>query len=196
MLGCMDYMQFTICRTKKVYFISCRTRGERHVFDSAALCTQMIDLIRFYRSERFVRNKRVSEKYRVRILSYCIMPDRYILLLKQEVDMGIHYFMYHVNEAISSYYQALFKHTGQLFYNPVVTEVLNTDELLSAIRYVNYYSLRQDIVQDTLGIEPYPWSSYKELVNLTSDSLVHSAELQHIFGGKSACRKFIKRLLE
>jgi hypothetical protein len=123
------------------------------------------------------------------------MPNHYILLLRQDADGGVHYFSYHVHEAITSYYQALFKDIGELFHDPVVTEILTHAELFAAVRYINLLPNRNDIVQDALD-GSYPWSSYQELLLRKKDMVVDITCLAQIFGGKAALDQFIHKGFE
>lgn len=189
----MNSSIFKTCQTEVNYFVSVRATDGRSLFESSALCTQMLDLMKFYRSKRYVEGRRIYESYHVKILSYCIMPDRYILVLKQTTDQGIHYFMHHIHEAIVSYYKALFKISDTIHFLPIVTEILNTDELFSAIQYTNTSFAYYDMVHDGSMKRHYPWSSSNELMNLGHASVVHVQELTLVFKGRRACRDFIQK---
>lgn len=184
---------FEHCATGKTYFISCKSFGEQLPFASSALCVQMIELMKYYRSERILERKRMKEHLRVSVLSYSILPDQYLMVIRQHVHQGVHFFCTHVNEAITSYYHALFKTKVSVFSRyPIVTEILDTHELFSAIRHVNLFPLDQDLVRDSLDESEYPWSSYHELAHKRENPLVDDRSLIHLFGSKAHCRRFIQ----
>jgi hypothetical protein len=184
---------FQCCQTGKIYFVSLRSFGEQLIFGSSALCVQMLELMKYYRSERSLTHKRVREHKRVSVLSYCINPDEYSILLKQEVENGIEFFCTHINEAIASYYQALFKTKIKVFSRyPVVTEILNNYELITAVRHINVLPSHLDMVHEGIDMLEYPWSSYHELVQRKVESVTHYDEVMKLFGGRAHLRSFIQ----
>ncbi len=150
------------CQTGGEYFVAFRTYGDQIVFGSSALCLQMRELMHYYQSIRLVIKGKVRCRPRVRIRAYCIMPDEYAILVKQEVDTGIATFCTAVNEAIGAYYGALFSITRRVFQDdPIVSPILQKGECLSALRYINMMPISTDMVRDG-NTHDYPWCSLAE----------------------------------
>jgi hypothetical protein len=150
------------CETGEEYFVSFRSYGGQVIFGSSALCLQMRELMYYYQSVRRTIQGKIHLDPRVRIRAYCIMPDEYALLIKQEISGGIEAFCNSINEAIGAYYGALFNITRRVFQDdPVVTLISHEAELLSAIRYINLMPAQGDIVRDG-NMHDYPWCSMVE----------------------------------
>ena len=66
----------------------------------------------------------------VSISSYCVNPNHFHLLLKQEVDNGITDFMRKVGTGYTMYFNKKYERTGSLFEGKFKAKHLDTDEYL------------------------------------------------------------------
>src|SRR3989344_8501119 len=74
----------------------------------------------------------------VDILCYCLMPNHFHLLLKENVEHGITTYMQRILTSYSRYFNVRYKRSGSLFIHPFKAVMVNTDEqLLHLSRYIH-----------------------------------------------------------
>lgn len=113
--------------------------------------------------KRYKENVMDFEKRLVSILAYCVMPNHFHLLLKQEVDGGISTYMRRLTLSFVRYYNTLHKQKGPLFqsfFNAVLVESEN--QLLHVSRYIHLNPTSAKLVEDPLS---YKYSSFPYYVH-------------------------------
>lgn len=69
----------------------------------------------------------------VNILSYCIMPTHYHLIVEQLTDNGISEFMRNIQNSYTSFFNNTHKRRGPLWQGPFKNKEILSDDLLSHI---------------------------------------------------------------
>ena len=108
----------------------------------------------------------------VSILAYCIMPNHFHLILKQNTQNGICQFMQKIGSSYSHYYNRKYNEVGTLFqgrFKNVLIE--NSQHLVHLSKYVHLNPLAAGLVETT-GLERYPWSSYPDYIQKSTRSIV------------------------
>ena len=122
--------------------------------------------------KRFLeRLKEYKDKFEVTILGYCLMPNHFHLLLRQETDNPISLFMLRLGTSYAKYFNIKYNEVGSLFQGRFKAKLIDSDEyLLQVSRYIH----RNPIPISTPGVELalYPWSSYAAYVNGKKDDIV------------------------
>ena len=103
--------------------------------------------------------------HQVTIVAYCLMPNHFHLLLKQNEDSGISRFMSNFQNSYAKYFNVKHKRTGSLFdrqFKAVLIESEN--QLLHLTRYIhlNPYSSHAISKEE---IVTYPYSSLPEYLS-------------------------------
>ena len=98
-------------------------------------------------SEKFIANKRSRYKDRmviakgdqlVSIVAYCLLPNHFHLLLKQEVDNGISRFMQRLGTSYTMYFNQINDRSGSLFQGKFKAKHINGELALPTLSaYVN-----------------------------------------------------------
>ena len=91
----------------------------------------------------------------VSILAYCVMPNHFHLLLKQEVEGGISTYLRRLTVSFVRYYNILHKQKGPLFesfFKAVLIESEN--QLLHVSRYIHLNPTSAKLVNDPIK---YPY---------------------------------------
>lgn len=82
----------------------------------------------------------------VSIVCYCINPNHFHFILKQEVDNGISEFFKRLLGGYTNYFNKMHKRTGALFQGRFKSHLINSDQYILKIRpYVNMNYLIHDI---------------------------------------------------
>jgi len=101
-------------------------------------------------------------RFGVQILSYCLMPNHYHLLVKTpEANLGRA--MRHINGVYTQRHNRLLKTDGSLFRGRYKAIVVEEDSYqLQLSRYIHRNPLEAGMVEKS---EDYPWSSYRYYIS-------------------------------
>jgi len=109
--------------------------------------------------------KLAKVEHQITIVAYCLMPNHFHLLLRQNVEQGISKFLSNFQNSYTKYFDSKHKRSGALFdrqFKAVLVESEN--QLLHLTRYIhlNPYSSHL-VISDQ--ITTYPYSSLPEYLS-------------------------------
>ncbi len=157
--------------TGEIYHIYNRGLDKRPTFTDFNEKLRAYQAIKFYRFDSppvrlsyFVRysTKRIEKLVEsswgnklVSIMAYCLMPNHFHFILRQETDGGISKFISNFENSYTRYYNTKNKRVGNLFMDKFQNKLVDSEEqLLHLSRYVHL---------NLLHINPQPlgwWSKY------------------------------------
>ncbi len=127
----------------------------------------------------------------VELISFCIMPNHFHLIVKEVEEGGISIYMQRVLNAYSKYYNTKYQRSGHIFQGPYrAVHVEDNDQLLYLSAYVHRNPREISVY---LGREDkYIWSSYSDLIteNRWGELLAPSIILEQ-FKNKAGYQKFV-----
>ena len=103
------------------------------------------------------------------LVSYCLMPNHFHLVIKQLTDLPIGKIILKVCTSYSMYFNKKYNRVGTVFqdqFKAVLVE--NNGQLLWLSFYVHKNPLEAGLITE---IEKYKWNSYLDYANLENDSL-------------------------
>lgn len=122
-------------------------------------------------SKRDQKSQALKTAKSVEIVAYCLMPNHFHLLLKQNSSGGIVAFLQRVSNSYAKYFNAKYKRSGVLFEGRFKSLLVSSDEqLLHLSRYIHLNPVVSGLVNDPGAFE---WSSYKEYLEPESFKLVN-----------------------
>ena len=120
----------------------------------------------------------------IEIISYCLMPNHFHLLLKQLEEGGISKFLSNFQNSYTRFFNTKHERDGSLFLDQFKAVIIETDEqLLHVSRYIHLNPYTSYMVKSMLELEKFAWSSlhdylgnkktfiYKDLIINTSRSV-------------------------
>lgn len=107
----------------------------------------------------------------VSIGAYCLMPNHFHVLIKQEIDEGAKIFMHKVSTAYVMYYNKKYKHTGSLFEGRFKAKHVIDD------RYLKY--LFAYIHMNPLKIFDQNWKTKAKSKHVSATMLAYLSHYQH-----------------
>jgi len=195
----------------------------RPLFDSSNDYLRFSEAIKFYRHEQkigFAQYQNLLptvqqiynelhptgvETLRVRIISHCLMPNHFHLVLKPVSEDGLVRFISDICNSHSRYFNTKYERLGKLFQGPFKAKEIKTDEsLLQVTRYVhiNPPSSKRTNPHGTLRPEDYPYSSYKIWISPPATHptgvIVDLAEVRKfvkLVGGPEKYKQFVEAKL-
>ena len=120
-------------------------RGERIFFNKSDY-RNFVDLL-----------KEGSELWKVKVISYCLMPNHFHLLINTPLG-NLSRFMRHIDGLYTQTFNRKHKYDGALFRGRFKSILVNGDNyLLQLMRYIHRNPLEARIVKD---LDDYQWSSH------------------------------------
>lgn len=150
-------------------------------FSEEVYSAHLLNLIWFYRSNNrkvsFSDFKNATEKlksqftkdiidpkgFQIEILAFCIMPNHYHFLLRQNMDRGIFQFMNNVINAFTRSYNLIKERRGPIFIPEYKSRLIHTEEqLIHVSRYIHLNPFSSGIVKTFDRLFNYRFSSLRE----------------------------------
>jgi putative transposase len=138
------------------------------------------------------------QKYRlehaVSVIAYCLMPNHYHLLLRQDGEESAGKVPQSVFNSYSKAYNLKYSHSGTLFEGRFRAKpVQTTTHLLHLCRYIH-----GNPVKDGLAADPadWPWSNYLEWIGERKGRLVDPEFIHIQFGTATNYRKSLFQYLQ
>lgn len=124
------------------------------------------------------------------LVAYCLMPNHFHFLLKQNTKMGFSKLAKQITNAYTEYFNKKYKRTGSLMQGTYKSVKVKSDEqLLHLSRYIHLNPIVSSLVKN---LDDYPWSSYKDLVAGDKKSLCKIDILVNLIGSTGKYEQFSK----
>lgn len=154
--------------------------------------------------EKISKEKNVKREKLVDILSFCLMPNHYHLILKQLQENGISKFMHKLGTGYTNFFNLKNERKGSLFQGPFKAVYVKDDtQMMHLSRYIQVLNpgelaepkIREGIIRSADGLQDflknYKWSSYSDYIGEDNyPSLINKELLSGYFGSAAAFEKF------
>jgi putative transposase len=197
-----------ILATGEIYHVFNRSVAKENIFIDKRNAQHAIDLIDFYRfpqSLRFSYYKRLESglkhqyelEYKnqnrlIVIYAYCLMPDHFHLLLKQNTDNGIKTFISNFQNSYSKYFNLYKGRTGSLFQSPFKAKRVSSDEeFIHLSRYIHLNPV-SSFLYELNDLVDYKNSSYPIYIYNYNSDLMYKRKILKIAGSVKKYSKFVE----
>lgn len=197
----------TLLKNGYFYHIFSRGANRMPIFQSKRDFQRFINLVDYYRFAdcqiKYSHLKTLSTETReeiksnlkeklIGIISYCLMPNHFHFVLRQEKDSGISTFMRNLLTSYSKYFNTKHQRTGPMFEGRFKSVLVETEEQLKhLVRYIHLNPYSSGIVRDTKELLDYPWSSLKEYLESKATETSDKKEIiLKLFKSKEDFKKF------
>lgn len=137
-----------------------------------------------YQNLDFTKNPKA-----VAILCYCLMPNHFHLLVRQNKEGGIHKFMQQTLNSYTKYFNTKNKRVGPLLQGTFKAVPIETDEhLLHVSRYIHLNPFVSDLTRD---LESYPYSSYLNFIGQKVDQIATKEPILDFFKNPAEYKEFV-----
>lgn len=172
-----------VLANNEVYHVVNRGVEEREIFLDKRDYTRFLDAFIYYQKAnpptRFSFRKRLSKdvwtklaslENLVEIICYCLMPNHFHFLLKQNKDEGISLFISRLSNSYTRYFNTRHRRTGHLLQGPFKAKRIETDEQLTHVsRYIHLNPVVGFLVKDS---KDYHYSSYLEYIGRKKEKTI------------------------
>lgn len=133
--------------------------------------------------------KKQCIEYNISVLAYCLMPNHYHFLLRQDSDRPISDFMQAVFNIYSKAFNTKHLHSGTLFEGPFKAILVDkTEYLLHLCRYIHRNPINAGLVSD---LTYWEYSNYLEFIGKRSGTLINKEFVSQNFGAIAEYEKFV-----
>jgi len=140
------------------------------------------------------RVKAYATRFDIAVIAYCLMPNHYHFLLRQDGPHSISRFVQAVFNSYTKAFNKMFHRSGTLFAGPFRAVWVDRDEyLLHLCRYIHLNPVRAGLVASP---EAWPYSNYLEWVGAREGRLKDEAFIRAWFPSPQAYREFVRDGLE
>lgn len=185
------------------YHVFNRGINKMVVFESAYNYKHFLKTINYYQYEgpkprlsiyTPTTSKIPLEKKIVDIISYCLMPNHFHFLLRQNRENGITEFISNLTNSYTKYVNIKTKRCGPLFQGEFkAVHVENNDQLLHLSRYIHLNPVVSFMVKD---LEFYSWSSYLEYIGIANQNICSKEIILDQFKTKEDYKQFCLSQIE
>lgn len=192
----------------EIYHVFNRGIDRRPIFTSKREYQRMMTAVWLYRyaypganlsqyldlsdEQKRVLEKTLEEKTpQISLLAYCLMPNHFHLVVRQEVQDGIRKFLANISNSYTRYFNLKRKRVGPLLQGTFKAVRVESDEqFLHLTRYVHL----NPVVSYLCKLEKLPlysWSSYREYLSPRDMKLCNKEVVQSLISLKNYA-KFVK----
>lgn len=147
----------------------------------------------FFNEGNFAYLLRLVQRYRqnceIMVIAYCLMPNHYHFLLRQDADISISRF---INLLFNAYTQAVNRQQGRsgtLFEGRFKHVAVEREEyLVHLARYIHLNPVRANLVAQP---EDWLYSNYAEWIGVRSGTLKDARFIQEHFSSPEAYKQFV-----
>lgn len=137
-----------------------------------------------FKNKDFDRNPKIVE-----IVCYCLMPNHFHLLLRQNKDHGIQEFISKLVNSYTKYFNTKHKRIGALFQGQFKAVPIETDEQL--IHLSRYIHLNPFVAEITSDWKNFSYSSIQEFIGTTANPFCETRYILDFFSKSNSYGSFI-----
>lgn len=196
-----------------IYHVCNRGIERRAIFNDRFDYDRFVQIMRYYRHESpkfsFSQFKDLEKGARhdfllshaqtpklVDILSYCLMPNHFHLLLRQRLDSGVSKFLSNLSNSYAKYYNAKYSRIGPLYQGPFRAVFIETDEqLIHVSRYIHINPAVSSLIQQDRLMD-YEWSSLSNYLEPSTQEIVETETILLKFSGLQTYADFITNQID
>ncbi len=192
--------------TNEIYHIYNRGINRQPTFTNKRECDRAIETIKFYRFadlplrlSKFLlleqkKQKETAEslaKSLVEILAFCLMPNHFHFLLRQQEDGGIATFIGKFLNSYTRYFNTVNKRDGSLFLDQFKAVRVETDEqLVHVSRYIHLNPYTGYVIKTLDELQLYRYSSFKDYID-NDETFVTTDLILGLFKDKNLYKQFV-----
>lgn len=133
--------------------------------------------------------KQYSQEFDLSIIAYCLMPNHYHFLIRQDGQHPAGLLLQRVFNSYSKAYNKHYGHSGTLFEGPYKAKrVDETAHLLHLCRYIHGNPVKDCLVSDPAN---WPYSNYLEWIGKREGVLVDKDFVSQHFSNPDLYRAFL-----
>lgn len=136
---------------------------------------------------------RLLDPLSYQLISYCLMPDHFHLLLHQSLRFtdtnSIPSFIKRICVSYTMYFNKTHKHTGTIFQGKYKSAPIPESQLPTLTKFIHLNPLQRDPL---INLHEYPYSSYRHFLDLEHKQWLHSKAVFNYFPNRHGYQSFVE----
>ena len=138
--------------------------------------------------------KSIGRKYSLAIIVYCLLPNHYHFLIRQDGVPRASLLPQRIFNSYSKIYNKKYRHSGTIFEGSAKARLVAGDAyLLHLCRYIHANPVLHGLVP---GLDDWPYSNYHEWIETRSGTLIDRAFAREHFPTADSYREFVLEYLQ
>lgn len=130
----------------------------------------------------------------IEIISFCLMPNHFHFLLRQDTIDGVQKLLKQMTNAYTLYFNNKYQRVGGLVQGRYKAVMIETDELLIHVsRYIHLNPVVSSLVESP---EDYKWSNYPEYLGRFCIIKCSTDYILSYFSSKEKYKKFVENQID
>jgi putative transposase len=135
------------------------------------------------------RVKELSTEWHIKVIAYCLMPNHYHLVVRQDSEKPVSGFMQAVFNSYTKAFNKMYNRTGTLFEGPFRAIAISNDRYLTHIcRYVHRNPLEAGLVADP---RDWTYSDYSTWIDASKEELNSRRRISDWFDTTEHYKEFV-----
>ena len=124
------------------------------------------------------------------LITYCLMPNHFHFLIKQNADLPISILILKLCGGFSKYFNKKYERVGSLFQDQFKSVLIESNEqLLWTSLYIHENPLKGSLVEN---LQDYEWSSYLDYADIKNDLLCKKELILEQFHSSQSYLEYFK----
>lgn len=141
--------------------------------------------------QEIINSITLHQKQIVSVACFTFMPNHFHLLLRQNIDKGISWYLSQITNSYTKYFNTKYKRVGPLFQGPFKAVHIKTEaQLVHVSRYIHLNSLISEVVPTIEMLFDYPWSSFNDYL-IGKSNWIHLDPVLSHFKSPHEYRQFV-----
>jgi len=193
----------------QIYHIFNRGVERRNIFTTKWEFQRGLDVLKYYRfsnlpfryssllklpqedREEILSKINKNNNKLVEIITFCLMPNHFHLLLKQLQSDGIKRFIANFSNSYTKYFNTKHERTGPLFEGIFKAILVETDEQLVHLSRYLHLNPTSSFIISAEDLETYQWSSFSEYLGKNSEHICDKDSILQLFSSTEDYHKFV-----
>src|SRR3989344_6157396 len=205
----MTTYRSTVLANDQFYHIFNRGVEKRALFENKRDYERAVNTIKFYRFKNLplkfskflvqltdnkiqIYKNLEKDGELIEIIAYCLMPNHFHFLVKQLSENGISKSISNFTNSYTKYFNTKSNRNGPLVQGLFkAVRVESNEQLLHLSRYIHLNPVVSFIIKEE-NLEDYPWSSFKEYLNISAESFCKKDYILNQFKTINDYKEFVK----
>ena len=128
--------------------------------------------------------------------AFCLMPNHFHLLLKQQQEGGISSYLKKLTDSYSKFFNTKYERNGPIFQGQFKAVHVGSDEqLVHLSRYIHINPLTGYVVKDFEQLLNYPWSSLPQYLK-GREGFCETSTILNYFSSKEKYSEFLRNQVD